>query len=51
VFAAAGVMSVTRMVVLTLVVFVEKVLPLGQRVSSGIGIALTVLGVLRPVRA
>jgi predicted metal-binding membrane protein len=46
VLVAAGVMSVGWMLLLTLVVFVEKVLPLGQRLSAGIGVALTTLGVL-----
>jgi predicted metal-binding membrane protein len=46
VLVAAGVMSIAWMLLLTLVVFVEKVLPLGQRLSAGIGVALTILGVL-----
>jgi predicted metal-binding membrane protein len=46
VLVAAGVMSIAWMLLLTLVVFVEKVLPLGQRPSAGIGVALTTLGVL-----
>jgi predicted metal-binding membrane protein len=46
VLVAAGVMSVGWMLLLTLVVFVEKVMPLGQRISAGIGIGLAALGVL-----
>ena len=46
VLVAAGVMSVAWMLLLTLVVFAEKVLPLGRRVSAAIGIALVVLGML-----
>jgi predicted metal-binding membrane protein len=40
----AGIMSLGWMLVLTLVVFAEKVFPHGQRVSATIGIALIVLG-------
>jgi predicted metal-binding membrane protein len=39
-------MSLAWMLVLTLVVFAEKVFPHGQRVSAMIGVALTVLGVV-----
>ena len=46
VLVAAGVMSLAWMLLLTLVVFVEKVLPLGRRVSASIGIVLTILGAL-----
>jgi predicted metal-binding membrane protein len=43
---AAGVMSLAWMLLLTLVVFVEKVLPQGRRLSSMIGVALIVLGLM-----
>ena len=46
VMVAAGVMSLAWMLLLTLVVFVEKVLPQGRRASTGIGIALVVLGLM-----
>lgn len=45
VLVAAGVMSVAWMLLLTLVVAIEKLLPLGKRASAGIGVALIVLGV------
>jgi predicted metal-binding membrane protein len=41
---AAGVMSLAWMLLLTLVVFVEKVLPHGRRASAVIGVALVALG-------
>jgi predicted metal-binding membrane protein len=44
VLVAAGVMSLAWMLLLTLVVFVEKVLPQGRRASAVIGVALVVLG-------
>jgi predicted metal-binding membrane protein len=44
VLVAAGVMSVAWMLLLTLVVAIEKLLPLGQRASAGIGVALIALG-------
>ena len=43
---AAGVMSLAWMLLLTLVVFAEKVLPGGQRTSQVVGIALLILGVV-----
>jgi predicted metal-binding membrane protein len=46
VMVAAGVMSLAWMLLLTLVVFVEKVLPQGQRAAPMIGVALIVLGLL-----
>jgi predicted metal-binding membrane protein len=46
VMVAAGVMSLAWMLLLTLVVFVEKVLPQGRRSSHMIGVALILLGVL-----
>ena len=46
VLVAAGVMSLAWMLLLTLVVFAEKVLPLGRRASPMIGVALIVLGLL-----
>jgi predicted metal-binding membrane protein len=45
VLVAAGVMSVAWMLLLTLVVAIEKLLPLGQRASAGVGVGLIVLGV------
>ena len=45
VLVAAGVMSVAWMLLLTLVIAIEKLLPLGQRASAGIGVGLIVLGV------
>jgi predicted metal-binding membrane protein len=45
VLVAVGLMSVAWMLLLTLVVAIEKLLPLGQRASAGIGIGLIVLGV------
>ena len=44
VLVAAGVMSVAWMLLLTLVIAIEKLLPLGQRASAGIGVGLIVLG-------
>jgi predicted metal-binding membrane protein len=44
ILAAAGVMSLAWMLLLTLLVFAEKVLPLGQRLSAVIGLALIALG-------
>jgi predicted metal-binding membrane protein len=46
VLVAAGVMSLAWMAVLTLVVFTEKVLPLGRRAPAAVGIAFVALGVL-----
>jgi predicted metal-binding membrane protein len=46
VLVAAGVMSLAWMLLLTLVVFVEKVLPQGRRASALIGVALVALGLL-----
>jgi predicted metal-binding membrane protein len=46
ILVVAGIMSLTWMLVLTLVVFAEKVFPHGQRVSATIGAALIVLGVV-----
>jgi predicted metal-binding membrane protein len=46
VMVAAGVMSLAWMLLLTLVVFVEKVLPQGRRAATAIGIALVVLGLV-----
>lgn len=46
VLVASGVMSLAWMLLLTLVVFAEKVLPLGRRAPRVIGTALIVLGVL-----
>ena len=46
VMVAAGVMSLAWMLLLTLVVFVEKVLPHGRRAAPMIGVALVVLGLV-----
>ncbi|HVL25710.1 MAG TPA: DUF2182 domain-containing protein [Thermomicrobiales bacterium] len=46
VLVAAGVMSLAWMLVLTLVVFAEKVLPLGSRAVAATGIALICLGLV-----
>lgn len=48
ILVVAGIMSLAWMLVLTLVVFAEKVFPHGQRVSATIGVALIVLGVVVP---
>jgi len=44
VLVAAGVMSIAWMLLLTVVVFVEKLLPYGQYAASLVGLALVVLG-------
>jgi predicted metal-binding membrane protein len=46
VLVAAGVMSLAWMLLLTFVVFAEKVLPVGPRVAQATGLALLVLGVI-----
>jgi predicted metal-binding membrane protein len=46
VLVAAGVMSMAWMLLLTLVVFVEKMLPQGRRAGTATGIALIVLGIV-----
>ncbi len=46
VLVAAGVMSLAWMLLLSLVIFAEKVLPGGQRASTAVGVALLVLGAL-----
>jgi predicted metal-binding membrane protein len=51
VLVAAGVMSLAWMLLLTLVIFAEKVLPGGQRASSVVGVAFLVLGVVVAVGA
>jgi predicted metal-binding membrane protein len=45
VLVTASVMSLAWMLLLTLIVFAEKVLPGGQRASQGVGIALVTLGI------
>ncbi|MER8956682.1 DUF2182 domain-containing protein [Mesorhizobium sp. M0833] len=45
VLVAAGVMSLAWMLLLTLVVFVEKLLPRGRRFEATVGIALLALGI------
>ncbi len=46
ILVAAGVMSLAWMLLLTLVVFAEKVLPRGRRMSHVVGAAFLVLGLL-----
>jgi predicted metal-binding membrane protein len=46
VLVAAGVMSLAWMALLTLVVFAEKVLPLGRHASTGVGVAFLALGII-----
>jgi predicted metal-binding membrane protein len=46
VLVATGVMSLTWMLVLTLIVFAEKVLPIGSRAVPVVAIAFVVLGLL-----
>jgi predicted metal-binding membrane protein len=46
ILVVAGVMSLAWMLVLTLVVFAEKVIPHGPRVAAGIGFALIALGLV-----
>jgi predicted metal-binding membrane protein len=46
VLVAAGLMSLAWMVLLTLVVFAEKVIPHGQGAAVGVGVALIILGAL-----
>ena len=46
VLVAAGVMSLAWMLLLTLVVFAEKALPLGRRGPAVVGLALVALGLL-----
>jgi predicted metal-binding membrane protein len=46
VLVAAGVMSLAWMLLLTLVVFAEKVIPHGKRVSVAVGVGFVVLGLL-----
>jgi predicted metal-binding membrane protein len=51
VMVAAGIMSLAWMLLLTLIVFVEKVLPQGWRAVPAVGIALIVLGIVVAVGA
>ena len=46
VLVAAGVMSLAWMLLLTLVVFAEKVLPVGRRTAHLVGVGFLVLGIL-----
>ena len=46
VMVAAGVMSLAWMLLLTLLVFIEKVLPQGRRAAPVIGFALIILGLM-----
>jgi predicted metal-binding membrane protein len=45
VLVAAGVMSLAWMLLLTLIVFAEKVLPMGRRTAQVVGIALVTFGI------
>jgi predicted metal-binding membrane protein len=51
VMVAAGIMSLAWMLLLTLIVFTEKVLPQGWRAVPAIGIALILLGIVVAVGA
>lgn len=46
VLVAAGVMSLAWMALLTLIIFAEKVLPLGRRAPAAIGLCFVALGIL-----
>jgi predicted metal-binding membrane protein len=46
ILVVAGVMSLAWMLLLTLIVFAEKVLPHGQRISAAIGVALIAVGLV-----
>ena len=46
VLTAVGMMSIAWMLSLTLVVFAEKVIPFGLRISAAVGLALIALGLL-----
>lgn len=46
VMVAAGVMSLGWMILLSLIVFIEKVFSFGQRLANGVGIAMAGLGIL-----
>lgn len=46
VMVAAGVMSLGWMIVLSLVVFAEKVFPFGRHTAGGVGVMLILLGIL-----
>jgi predicted metal-binding membrane protein len=46
VLVAAGVMSLAWMLALTLIVFAEKILPIGRRTSQVVGVAFLVLGIV-----
>ena len=46
VLTAVGMMSIAWMLSLTLVVFAEKVLPYGVRISAAVGVALVAIGLL-----
>jgi predicted metal-binding membrane protein len=46
VLIAAGVMSIAWMLLITLVVFVEKVVPQGRRIAAATGVVLVALGLL-----
>jgi predicted metal-binding membrane protein len=42
---AVGVMSITWMLVITVIVFAEKVLPVGERVAQGVAVLLVAFGI------
>jgi predicted metal-binding membrane protein len=46
VLVVAGMMSITLMLLLALVIFVEKVLPNGPRISAAVAVGLIALGLL-----
>ena len=46
VLVAVGIMSVAWMLLLTLLIFTEKLFPRGERISSAIGVAFIGLGLL-----
>jgi predicted metal-binding membrane protein len=46
VLVATGIMSVAWMLLLTLAVFVEKLLPRGSRFAGALGIVLMALGIV-----
>jgi predicted metal-binding membrane protein len=46
VLVATGIMSLAWMLLLTLIVFIEKVMPAGRRAARGMGVAFVLLGLL-----
>jgi predicted metal-binding membrane protein len=51
VMGAAGMMSLAWMLLLTLIIFVEKVLPQGPRAGAAFGVALVLLGIVVAIGA